>query len=126
VKRHVGGLPGATGSPARAAQPDPDGPSGEPLKTARELAADLGVSTGALLRWTRAGKVPAVKLPSGAIRYQPERIDAWLAELSVAGDATEEVSPAPDVTRRPVSSSSSPVPPRITAATTEEEPDERP
>ena len=70
------------------------------LLTARELAAQLGVSTGALLRWTRAGRVPAVKLPSGAIRYGPRQIDAWLAERSMADGATEEVSPAPDAVRR--------------------------
>jgi excisionase family DNA binding protein len=51
----------------------------EPLLTARVVAQQLGVSTGALLRWTRAGKVPAVKLPSGAVRYRPEQIEEWLA-----------------------------------------------
>jgi excisionase family DNA binding protein len=62
-----------------------------PLVTARELAAQLGVSTGALLRWTRAGQVPAVKLPSGAVRYMPEQIDAWLEERATGacrGDLT--------------------------------------
>jgi predicted site-specific integrase-resolvase len=73
----------------------------ESLITARALAVRLGVSSGALLRWTRAGKVPAVKLPSGAVRYIPTEIDRWLVERSVAGDAAEEVSPAPNVTRRP-------------------------
>lgn len=52
------------------------------LVTARELAEQLGISTGALLRWTRAGQVPAVKLPGGAVRYRPEAIDAWLADRS--------------------------------------------
>jgi hypothetical protein len=52
-----------------------------------------------------------VKLPSGAIRYIPEQIDAWLAELAMAGGATEEVSPAPDAARcGEVSSVASPVP----------------
>ena len=93
------------------------------LLTARELSDRLGVSTGALLRWTRAGNVPAVKLPSGAIRYRPEQIDAWIEAQSTAGDATEEVSPAPNATRRMgVSSVPSPVPLR-TAAQTEEDPD---
>jgi predicted DNA-binding transcriptional regulator AlpA len=89
------------------------------LLTARELAGRLDVSPGALLRWTRAGKVPgAVKLPSGAVRYIPERIDAWLLELAMADGATEVVSPAPDTVRRvEVSSATSPVPLR-----TEEEP----
>jgi predicted DNA-binding transcriptional regulator AlpA len=78
---------------------------------ARELAGQLGVSAGALLRWTRAGQVPAVKLPSGVIRYIPEQIDAWLIERAMADDATEEVSPAPNAVRRmEVSSVASPVP----------------
>ncbi len=55
------------------------------LITARELADTLGVSTGALLRWTRAGKVPAVKLPGGAIRFVPEQIDAWLDDRAIGG-----------------------------------------
>jgi excisionase family DNA binding protein len=93
----------------------------EPLLTARELAAQLSVSTSALLRWTRAGRVPAVKLPSGAVRYVPERIDAWLETQAMAGDATEEVSPTPNATHRPgVSSMASPIPLR-TAAPIEEE-----
>ena len=50
----------------------------------RELAQQLGVSTGALLRWTRAGKVPAVKLPSGAVRYLPEQIKRGSADRTVS------------------------------------------
>jgi predicted DNA-binding transcriptional regulator AlpA len=96
------------------------------LLTARELAADLGVSTGALLRWTRDGKVPSVKLPSGAVRYVPEQIVSWLEALQTAGGATEEVSPAPNAARQPqVSSVLSPVPPRLVAAPIEEVPDGR-
>jgi excisionase family DNA binding protein len=90
------------------------------LLTAPELADRLGVSTGALLRWTRAGQVPAVKLPSGAVRYRPERIEEWLDERT-AGGATEDVSPAPNATRQlEVSLVASPVPPRSVAAPTEE------
>jgi excisionase family DNA binding protein len=91
--------------------------------TARQVADLLGVSSGALLRWTRAGRVPAVKLPSGAIRYLPEQIDRWLEERQMAGDAPRGVSPAPDAARQGgVSSVSSPVRLHI-AAPTEEEPD---
>jgi excisionase family DNA binding protein len=74
----------------------------ERLLTAREVAELLGVSTGALLRWTRAGEVPAVKLPSGAVRYRPEEIDAWLNEHATtrAGDAARGVSPTQDATRQ--------------------------
>ena len=51
-----------------------------------------------------------MKLPSGAIRYVPEQIDAWLDERQMADGATEEVSPAPNAVRRVgVSSFASPV-----------------
>lgn len=59
------------------------------LLTARELAEQLGVSTSALLRWTRAGRVPAVKLPSGAVRYVPEQVEAWLADHSTRALLTD-------------------------------------
>jgi excisionase family DNA binding protein len=74
----------------------------ERLRTAREVAEQLGVSAGALLRWTRAGQVPAVKLPSGAIRYRPEEIDAWLNECRMAGSADQGVSPPRNATRQPL------------------------
>jgi excisionase family DNA binding protein len=57
------------------------------LLTAREVAEQLGVSTGALLRWTRAGRVPALKLPSGAVRYRPEQVEAWLAGCEMGATA---------------------------------------
>lgn len=80
------------------------------LLTAREVADRLGVSTGALLRWTRAGLVPAVKLPSGAVRYERAQIDAWLLERTT-GDATGGVSPTPNAARPvEVSSPASPTP----------------
>lgn len=96
------------------------------LLTARELAAQLGVSVGALRRWTRAGEVPAVKLPSGAVRYIPDEIERWLESRAMADDATEEVSPASNVVRRgEVSSLLSPASPRSVAAPTEEDHDGR-
>lgn len=97
------------------------------LATAREVASKLGVSTGALLRWTRAGRVPgAVKLPSGAVRYRLDKLDVWLDECGMAGDAPRGVSTAPDATRREDGNlSGSTAPLRGVAATTEEEPDAR-
>ena len=56
----------------------------EPFLTARQLAAKLAVSPGALLRWTRDGLVPiAVKLPSGAVRFRSDLLDAWLDECQI-------------------------------------------
>jgi hypothetical protein len=91
----------------------------------RQIAAQqLGVSTGALLRWTRAGQVPAVKLPSGAIRYRPDQIDAWLDERSMADVANRESPETRNHARRPaayaVPSRLPETPPRV-AATTEED-----
>lgn len=49
------------------------------LLTARSLSETLGVSAETVLRWTRRGEVPALRLPSGAIRYRPAQIEQWLA-----------------------------------------------
>jgi excisionase family DNA binding protein len=62
-----------------------------PLLTARHVADLLDVSTETVLRWTRRGELPAFRLPSGAIRYRADELDAWLAEHTVgANDAAEE------------------------------------
>jgi excisionase family DNA binding protein len=50
------------------------------LLTARAVADLLGVSTETVLRWVRAGKLPAVRLPGGGIRFREDDLDAWLAE----------------------------------------------
>ena len=49
------------------------------LLTARQLAGELDVSSETVLRWTRRGEVPAIRLPSGALRYSRDALDAWLA-----------------------------------------------
>ena len=40
------------------------------LLTAREVAERLGVTAETVLRWTRRGELPAIRLPGGAIRYR--------------------------------------------------------
>jgi excisionase family DNA binding protein len=72
----------------------------EPLLTARELAELLCISPDTLLRWTRAGKVPALRLPGGAIRYRPDAIEAWLVERETAGAGVEESPDTPHRARR--------------------------
>ncbi len=62
-----------------------------PLRTAREVAELLGVSAETVLRWTRRGDLPALRLPGGAIRYRQHDLDAWLATLNL----TPETTPTP-------------------------------
>jgi excisionase family DNA binding protein len=91
------------------------------LVTAREFAGLLGVSTETVLRWTRRGEVPAIRLPGGAIRYRETDLDAWLERHETAGDATRGVSAAPDATRQDGILPGSAVPLRGVAARTEED-----
>lgn len=62
------------------------------LRTAREVAGLLGVSTETVLRWTRRGDLPALRLPGGAIRYREGDLDQWLATLDVAPPTTSETT----------------------------------
>jgi excisionase family DNA binding protein len=48
------------------------------LFTARVVADMLGVSAETVLRWTRRGELPAIRLPGGAIRFREDEIDGWL------------------------------------------------
>ena len=50
------------------------------LLTAREVADLIGVSAETVLRWTRRGELPAIRLPGGAVRYREDELDAWLEE----------------------------------------------
>jgi excisionase family DNA binding protein len=55
------------------------------LLTARAVAELLDVSTETVLRWTRRGELPAVKLPGGAIRFRENDLEAWLLERATPG-----------------------------------------
>lgn len=48
------------------------------LRTAHEVAERLGVSAETVLRWTRRGELPAIRLPGGAIRYSEAALTEWL------------------------------------------------
>jgi excisionase family DNA binding protein len=52
------------------------------LLNAREVADLFGVSTETILRWTRNGDLPAVRLSNRAIRYRDHEIEAWLESRS--------------------------------------------
>jgi excisionase family DNA binding protein len=56
------------------------------LRTAREVADLLGVSAETVLRWTRRGELPAIRLPGGAIRYREDELDRWLTAHATVGD----------------------------------------
>jgi excisionase family DNA binding protein len=49
------------------------------LLTARDVSRLLGVVPATVLRWARDDDLPAIRLPSGQIRFRPEAIEAWLA-----------------------------------------------
>jgi excisionase family DNA binding protein len=66
----------------------------ERLATAREVAEQVGVVPETVLRWTRLGLLPAIRLPGGAIRYRPGEVDAWLIEHETrTDDASRGVPP---------------------------------
>ena len=50
------------------------------LLTTREVADLLGVHTETVLRWTRRGQLPAIRLPGGAVRFREDELDAWLGK----------------------------------------------
>ena len=52
------------------------------LLTAREVAETLALTPETVLAWQRDGKLPAIKLPSGQIRFKQEELEAWLGERS--------------------------------------------
>ncbi len=63
------------------------------LLTAREVAALFGVCPETVLRWTRRGELPAIRLSRGALRYRPDELEAWLeARGTSAGTADRELS----------------------------------
>jgi excisionase family DNA binding protein len=70
------------------------------LLTAREVAGRLRVSTETVLRWRRQGKLPAVVLPSGAVRFREDTLDGWLAER-------ERATPSRGVSTTPASAARS-------------------
>jgi excisionase family DNA binding protein len=54
------------------------------LSTARAVADLLGVSAETVLRWSRRGQLPAIRLPGGAIRFRQRDLDGWLEERATA------------------------------------------
>ena len=74
--------------------------SADRLRTARQVAERLGVSTETILRWTRRGEFDgvAIRLPSGQLRYREAVLDEWLEERAT----TERGVVTQPAGRRPV------------------------
>jgi excisionase family DNA binding protein len=64
------------------------------LLTAREVAEILGVSAETILRWTRRGELPAIRLPGGAIRYRESELDGWLEERATPRRGVRTTAPS--------------------------------
>lgn len=65
------------------------------LLTARQVADQLGLTAETVLRWTRRGDLPGIRLPGGAWRYRESDFDRWLVEREM-GAASREVSATRD------------------------------
>ena len=63
------------------------------LLTARVVAQQLGVTTETILAWVREGKLPAYRLPSGAVRIREDSLNAWLEERATPRLAAPYDSP---------------------------------
>lgn len=66
--------------------PEPSTASGEiRLLTARELAAQLGLSAATILDWFEAGRLPGYRLGrvGGPVRFDADEIAAWLRTCRV-------------------------------------------
>jgi excisionase family DNA binding protein len=61
------------------------------LLRARDVAVRLDLSTETVLRWTRDGRLPGYRISTGALRYDEDELDIWLAEHAT-GAASREVS----------------------------------
>jgi excisionase family DNA binding protein len=63
------------------------------LLTTREVGELLGVHPETVLKWARAGDLPSIVLPSGAIRYHPDHINGWLKQRERATSRDKECQP---------------------------------
>ena len=63
------------GSTMETAEVTQDMAEQHPLMQVREAARALGIHENTLRRWQEAGRIRAVKLPTGVRRFRPEDID---------------------------------------------------
>jgi excisionase family DNA binding protein len=62
------------------------------LLTTREVADRLGVSPETILRWIDRRGLPVVRLTSRALRYDEDRLDAWIADRTTAALGRESAN----------------------------------
>lgn len=55
------------------------------LLTTREVADLLNLSRETVMRWANVGKLPAIKLPSGALRFREDELAQGLESRSTRG-----------------------------------------
>jgi excisionase family DNA binding protein len=96
----------------------------ERLLTARDLGEFLDVSPETVLRWTRRGELPAIKLPGGAIRYRADDLDDWLTKHATAAPGREARTVPTGAAAETLPSSARTVP-LLSAAQDEEDPNAR-
>jgi excisionase family DNA binding protein len=69
------------------------------LPTARAVAELLDVAPATVLAWARRGELPAIRLPGGAVRFDADALDEWLAaratSQSLGHDPTQTRNTAP-------------------------------
>lgn len=59
-------------------------PNTDDLMTAEQVAALIPVHPETVRRWSREGKIPVVRLPSGRKRYRRVDVEALLAPVDGA------------------------------------------
>lgn len=62
------------------------------LHDERREAERLGVSVRTLQQWRRTGGGPPYVKMNSAVRYNPEAVDAWLAERTVMSTSAQAAS----------------------------------
>jgi excisionase family DNA binding protein len=67
------------------------------LLTARVLAERLDVHPATVLRWARQGALPAIRLPSGAIRFREDEVEGRLRAWSSAAGRVGVLSAVPNL-----------------------------
>jgi excisionase family DNA binding protein len=67
------------------------------LLTARVLAERLDVHPATVLRWARQGDLPAIRLPSGAIRFREDEVEGRLRAWSSAPGRVGVLSAVPNL-----------------------------